>query len=48
MLEVKVAGPGCRNCQEVKSRVAKVLAELKVESPIVELKETRISPRRGS
>jgi small redox-active disulfide protein 2 len=39
MLEVKVAGPGCRNCQEVKSRVAKVLAELKVESPIVELKE---------
>ncbi len=39
MLEIKVAGPGCRNCQEVKMRVAKVLAEMKVESAVLELKE---------
>ena len=39
MLDIKVAGPGCKNCQEVKIRLAKVLAELKVESTIRELKE---------
>jgi small redox-active disulfide protein 2 len=39
MLDIQVAGPGCRNCQEVKSRVAKVLADLKVESTVRELKE---------
>lgn len=39
MLDIKVAGPGCRNCQEVKIRLAKVLAELKVESTVRELKD---------
>ena len=43
MLDIKVAGPGCKNCQEVKIRVAKVLAEMKaemkVESTVRELKE---------
>jgi len=39
MLDIQVAGPGCKNCQEVKNRVAKVLAELRVESTLRELKE---------
>lgn len=39
MLEIKVAGPGCKNCQEVKTRVAKVLADMKVESTVCELRE---------
>ena len=39
MLDIKVAGPGCKNCLEVKVRVARVLAELKVESTVRELKE---------
>lgn len=39
MLDIKVAGPGCKNCVEVKSRVARVLADLKVESAVREIKE---------
>jgi len=39
MLDIKVAGPGCKNCQEVKIRLAKVLAEMKVESTVRELKD---------
>jgi small redox-active disulfide protein 2 len=39
MLEIKVAGPGCKNCLEVKARVARVLADLKVESAVHEVKE---------
>lgn len=39
MLDIKVAGPGCKNCLEVKIRVARVLSELKTESTVRELKE---------
>jgi hypothetical protein len=39
MLEIKVAGPGCKNCLELKVRVARVLSEMKVESSVRELKE---------
>lgn len=39
MLDVQVAGPGCKNCLEVKVRVARVLADLKVESRVRELRE---------
>lgn len=39
MLDIKVAGPGCKNCQELKIRVAKVLSELGTESTVRELKE---------
>jgi small redox-active disulfide protein 2 len=39
MLDIKVAGPGCKNCLEVKVRVARVLSEMKVESTVRELKE---------
>lgn len=39
MLDIKVAGPGCKNCLEVKARVARVIDELKVESAVHEIKE---------
>lgn len=37
MLEIKIAGPGCRNCEELGSRVKKVLEELQAEATVVKL-----------
>ena len=37
MLNIKVAGPGCRNCQEVHARVVRVLEEMGLEATLLKL-----------
>ena len=37
MMEIKVLGPGCPNCQELEKRVKKALEELKVEANVVKV-----------
>ena len=37
MLDIKIAGPGCRNCEELAARVKRVLEELQIESTLVKL-----------
>ncbi len=36
-LDIRVAGPGCRNCQELESRVIKALEDLRVEATVVKV-----------
>lgn len=37
MMEIKVLGPGCPNCQEMERRVRKALAELNVQADVIKL-----------
>ena len=37
MMEIKVLGPGCPNCQEMERRVKKALEELKVEANVIKV-----------
>ncbi len=37
MLDIKVAGPGCRNCQELEARVKQALAELQAEGTVMKI-----------
>jgi small redox-active disulfide protein 2 len=39
MLDIKVLGPGCANCQKVESIVREVLAEKKLEANIEKVKD---------
>ncbi len=41
MLEIKVAGPGCRNCQELEARVKQALAELQAEATVMKITDFR-------
>jgi len=34
MMEIKVLGPGCPNCQEMERRVKQALSEIKVQANI--------------
>ena len=36
-LDIRIAGPGCRNCQELESRVIKALEELQAEATVVKV-----------
>ncbi|MGA9753368.1 MAG: thioredoxin family protein [Acidobacteriota bacterium] len=36
-LDIRVAGPGCRNCQELEARVIKALEDLQVEATVVKV-----------
>ena len=36
-LEIRVAGPGCRNCQELEARVKQVLEELQAEATVMKV-----------
>jgi small redox-active disulfide protein 2 len=37
MLEIKIAGPGCKNCEELASRVKSVLEELRAEATLLKI-----------
>ncbi len=39
MMEIKVLGPGCPNCQEMERRVRQVLSELKVEANVIKVSD---------
>ncbi|MGC8722436.1 MAG: thioredoxin family protein [Acidobacteriota bacterium] len=36
-LDIRIAAPGCRNCQELESRVIKALEELQAEATVVKV-----------
>jgi small redox-active disulfide protein 2 len=38
-LDIRVAGPGCKNCQELAARVHKALEELEVEATVMKVTE---------
>ena len=37
MLEIKVLGPGCPNCQDLERRVKQALSELKIEAKVTKV-----------
>ena len=37
MMEIKVLGPGCPNCQELERRVKQALSELNVEASVIKV-----------
>ena len=37
MLDIKIAGPGCKNCEELAARVKRVLQELQAEATVVKI-----------
>ena len=37
MLDIKVAGPGCKNCIELESRVKQALQELQAEATLMKV-----------
>ena len=37
MLDIKVAGPGCRNCIELENRVKQALEELQAEATLMKV-----------
>ncbi len=39
MMEIKVLGPGCPNCQEMERRVKKALDELKVKAKVTQISD---------
>lgn len=47
MLDIKVAGPGCKNCMELKVRVARVLSAMQVESTVREIKDYQAIAQAG-
>jgi small redox-active disulfide protein 2 len=47
MLEIKVAGPGCRNCIELESRVKQALEELQAEATVMKITDYQDIARAG-
>ena len=39
MMEIKVLGPGCPNCQEMERRVKQALSELKVQANVTKVSD---------
>jgi len=39
MMEIKVLGPGCPNCEEMERRVKQALSELRLEANIIKVKD---------
>ena len=39
MVDIKVVGPGCKNCVELHQRVAKVVEEMKIEATISKISD---------
>ena len=39
MVDIKVVGPGCKNCVELHQRVTKVVDEMKVEATISKISD---------
>ncbi|MGB9887355.1 MAG: thioredoxin family protein [Moorellales bacterium] len=40
-MEIKVLGPGCKNCQAVEARVKEVLAELGISAEVQKVTDMR-------
>ena len=47
MLDIKVAGPGCRNCIELESRVKQALEELKAEATLIKITDYQDIAKAG-
>lgn len=47
MLDVKVAGPGCRNCIELESRVKQALEELQAEATVTKISDYQEIAKAG-
>ncbi len=47
MLDIKVAGPGCRNCQELEARVKEALAELQAEATVMKITDFQDIAKAG-
>lgn len=47
MLNIKVAGPGCRNCQELEARVKQALAELQAEATVMKITDYQDIAKAG-
>ena len=39
MLEIKVLGPGCPNCQDLERRVKQALSELTIKANVTKIKD---------
>lgn len=39
MLDIKVVGPGCKNCVELENRVKRVVEELQIEATITKISD---------
>jgi small redox-active disulfide protein 2 len=47
MLDIKVLGPGCRNCQELEARVKQALLELQAEATVMKVTDYQDIARAG-
>lgn len=47
MLDIKVAGPGCRNCIELESRVKQALEELQTEATVMKITDYQDIAKAG-
>ncbi len=47
MLDIRVAGPGCRNCQELEARVKQALVELQAEATVMKITDFQDIAKAG-
>lgn len=47
MLDIRVLGPGCRNCQELEARVKQALADLKAEATVIKVTDFQDIAKAG-
>ena len=47
MLDIKVAGPGCRNCIELENRVKQALEELQTEATVMKISDYQEIAKAG-
>ena len=47
MLDIKVAGPGCRNCIELENRVKQALEELQTEATVMKITDYQDIAKAG-
>ena len=47
MLDIKVLGPGCRNCQELEARVKQALTELQAEATVMKITDYQDIAKAG-
>lgn len=46
-LNIRVAGPGCRNCQELEARAKQALAELNLEATVIKITDFQEIAKAG-
>lgn len=47
MLDIRVAGPGCRNCIELEARVKQALADLQAEATVMKITDYQDIAKAG-